>query len=220
MIQPQTTATYSLSPELRTVLRELRPMRYRRHAAIPAPIRDDARSWVSEPFFDGRRVIVDGFWKAVATPAHQKLEPFRYRGLKETIALAAAHGAVFDGLLVRIDRTTQRPTDFQEPDGTHRYTVIAFDLLVVEGRSVMDLKLKARQRLMDATLVGPGAIRRSRWLTAAPDQALDMVKERGLPALLVRHLDAPYVPGTHSELGRVIVAGTASPALGDWVHRG
>jgi ATP-dependent DNA ligase len=97
-------------------------------------------------------------------------------GLGEALA---AHRVVLDGEVATIEG---------------RETYMVFDLLYLDGRSLLDEAYRRRRELLEGLrLAGP------RWQTAPcfddGKAVLAAAREQGLPGVVAKRLDAPYRPG-------------------------
>lgn len=168
--------------------------------------------WAYEPKWDGMR--------ATATVAGGRLVLHSRNGrdvtpsYPELAALAGATGAaemVLDGEIVALDAAGKpsfqrlqermhRPRPAADLVRTVPVTYLVFDLLWLDGRSLCQLPLAERRRLLDAMeLAGPS------WQTSpsyvgegAGEALLAAAGDLGLEGVVAKRLDSPYQPGRRS----------------------
>jgi bifunctional non-homologous end joining protein LigD len=173
--------------------------------------RDDGR-WAFEIKWDGVRAIgyAAGGRLRLTSRNGNDITP-RYPELRELARALAGREAVLDGEVVAFD-ADGRPS-FQllqrRMHLTSEHTVrrlaqsepvayILFDLLWLDGHSLMDLRYdERRERLLELGLDG------ARWKTPAhhvgDGQAmLDASRAQGLEGIIAKRLDSPYLPGRRS----------------------
>jgi bifunctional non-homologous end joining protein LigD len=174
-------------------------------AKLPA---DDER-WAFEVKWDGVRAI------AYMRPGRIELESRnlleitpQYPELSRLTRDVGAHEAVLDGEIVAFDaegrpsfeRLQQRmhqtsDTVIRRRMKTHPVTYMIFDLLYLDGHSVMDEPYTERRRLLEEL-----ELHGDHWQTptysAGNGQALlDATKKQGLEGLMAKRLDSRYEPG-------------------------
>jgi bifunctional non-homologous end joining protein LigD len=212
------------TPSLPNLPDGLRPMLPR---PIPEPF--DSPDHVFEPAWGGRRAlafvgpadrpgdgdvrIVDADGRDVAT------------ALPELAGMAVrldARSAVLDGELVAVDDAGRAdPAALArrlEGTGGRPVAYLAFDLLHLDGRSLLTLPLHKRRDLLrrvlhpgDEVLAVPAIAAEGRALHAA-------AAAQGIAGVLARQRTSPYLPGTMSRLWRFIPVGpapaSATPEVG------
>ncbi len=202
-----------LEPTLPNPPTTLRPMLAR---TSPEPF--DSPDHLFEPNWGGRRVL------AIIGPAAapgggevsfldsdgQRLQsvPPELLGLGVRVA---ARSAVLDGELVVVDGAGRA-----DPDELERrlagqpgrpVAFLAFDLLDLDGRSLLRVPLERRRDALRRTL-HPGDEVLS--LPAIPTEGralFDAVTAQGLAGVLARHRSSPYLPGVRSRLWRFFPSG-------------
>jgi bifunctional non-homologous end joining protein LigD len=193
--------------------------------------REDGR-WAYEVKWDGVRAIgyAEGGRLRLESRNGRDITP-RYPELRELGRALGAREAILDGEVVAIGEDG-RPS-FQRLQGrmhlTSEHTVrrlsqsepvtyVIFDLLWLEGRSLMDLPyVERRERLMELGLDGPT------WQTPAHhvgDGAalLEASRAQGLEGILAKRVDCPYTPGRRSQ-GWIKVKNVrrADVVIGGWL---
>jgi len=192
--------------------------------------KDDDR-WAYEIKWDGVRAIgyAEGGRLRLDARTGRDITP-RYPELRELGRALAGREAILDGEVVAFDGG--RPS-FQKLQGRMHLTsehavrrlsqsdpvsYIVFDLLWLDGRSLMELEyVERRERLLELGLNG------ARWLTPAHhvgDGAamLEASRSQGLEGIIAKRLDCPYHPGRRSH-GWVKVKNvrTTEVVIGGWL---
>jgi bifunctional non-homologous end joining protein LigD len=200
----------------------LRPMLPR---ALPQPF--DSSEHLFEPFWGGRRALAivgpaDAPGRGEVslvdeTGAPMDQVPPDLAGLGVRVA---ARSAVLDGQLVVVDgagRSDEAELERRLAGLAGRsITFLAFDLLHLDGRSLLQQPLERRRdqlrrvlRPGDEVLAVPAIPGEGRALYAA-------VAAQGLAGVLARHRTSPYLPGVRSRLWRLIrVTPNGSAPAGD-----
>ena len=81
-------------------------------------------------------------------------------------------------------------------------TFLAFDLLHLDGRSTRELPYAGRRALLaELALAGPGWRTPRAFAAAEGDSLLEATRERGLEGVVMKRLDAPYLPGVVARRG-------------------
>jgi bifunctional non-homologous end joining protein LigD len=172
----------------------------------------EGRGWAYEIKWDGVRAI------AYSTPGELRLES---RNLKEITAqypelgrlnrALSSHAAILDGEIVAFDdrgrpsfASLQRRMHVGSPTAVKRLakaspvTYMIFDLLWLDGHSLMDLPYaERRERLRELSLSGPS------WQTPEPldgsgEEVLAATAEQGLEGVVAKRLDSAYQPGARA----------------------
>jgi bifunctional non-homologous end joining protein LigD len=191
-------------PDREAMPRGLKPM-----AAVLSTLPRDDENWGYEIKWDGIRAI------AYCEAGTLRLESRTLRDITSTYpelrAMAAELGsadAVLDGEVVAFDEggkpsferlqgrmNVASDAAIRRRMGDTPVTYMIFDLLYVEGRTLMDLPYtERRERLENLGLEGP------RWQTPSYHRGdgkglLNLTKEQGLEGLVAKRLDSRYLPG-------------------------
>jgi bifunctional non-homologous end joining protein LigD len=212
--------------------REPMPERIEPMLARSGSLPRDDEGWAYEVKWDGVRAIgyVDGGRLRLSSRNGRDITP-RYPELRELGRALGARQAVLDGEVVAFD-DEGRPS-FQRLQGRMHLTsehavrrlserepvtYIIFDLLFLDGHSLLDEPYVARrERLLELGLSGPT------WQTPAHhvgDGAalLEASRAQGLEGVLAKRLDCPYTPGRRSP-GWVKVKNVrrADVVIGGWL---
>jgi bifunctional non-homologous end joining protein LigD len=181
-------------------------------AARLGPVPKDDERWAFEIKWDGVRAIAHsepGRLRLHSRNLHD-ITP-RYPELSKLNRALSHHRAILDGEVVALDAegkpsfgALQRRMHLGSEHAVRRLakeapvTYMIFDLLWLDGHSLMDLPYEERRaRLAELDLNG------DRWRT--PDyvaghgkQMLEATAEQGLEGVMAKRLDAPYEPGRRS----------------------
>jgi bifunctional non-homologous end joining protein LigD len=179
--------------------REARPME-----AVPGDFPDGEGWWV-QPAFGGRRVLVrvEGGRAGVSDAASgETLAPDGLRGLGPSLS---ATSVLLDGELVGEDLWIS-------------------DVLHLDGRDCTPLPLRERRGLLDGLPLSGPHWRPAPVFPGAGAEVVAAVGQQGLPAVVVKDPEAPYVPGPSERwvevpTGRRAPAAPPPPARGPKVGR-
>jgi bifunctional non-homologous end joining protein LigD len=158
-----------VSPDAEPLPDRVRPVRTERRSRLPRHAADFGYEFA----WGGRRLIVIADRGSVRAHDEAGQDASAPRGLARALG---AHRAVLDGEIAAVE-------------GHETYLV--FDLLYLDGRSLVgDSYVRRREILAGLDLSGP------RWQTAPwfdDGRAVrEAARERGLPAIVAKRLDAPY----------------------------
>jgi bifunctional non-homologous end joining protein LigD len=170
---------------------------------VAAPF--DNPEWLFEVKWDGFRVesIVEG--GVVRAFTRGGLDATRYFGsFLEPPTWIAARQAIVDGEVIAVN-------DAGEPDfarlqsgikgqgpmvgGTAPFLYMVFDLMHLDGRSLVDEPLEERRRLLAQVLRPDPGVRFSAHTDGAGVAAFAAAKERGLEGIMAKDRRSPYEPG-------------------------
>ncbi len=199
-----------LEPALPNPPSNLRPMLAR---LLPEPF--DSTDHLFEPAWGGRRTLAiigpaetPGAGEVVLMDESGRPLPLLPPELGGLGVRLAARSAILDGELVVVDAAGRADSDelarrlAGEPGRPVAF--LAFDLLHLDGRSLLNMPLEKRRDLMrrvlrpgDEVLVVPAIPGEGRAL-------FDAVAAQGLAGVLARQRLSPYLPGIRSRLWRFI----------------
>ncbi|MEA2675498.1 MAG: bifunctional non-ous end joining protein LigD [Chloroflexota bacterium] len=193
-------------------LPSLRPM-----LARPLPEPFDSTAHLFEPVWGGARALAcigpavragEGDVRLVAEDGTEGPAPLDLAGLA---ARVDARSAVLDGEVVvvddagRLDHEEMARRLAGEPGRPMSY--LAFDLLDLDGRSLLNLALDKRRALLRQVL-RPGDEVVAVPAIASEGRALfEAVSGQGLYGIRARQRASPYLPGVRSRLWRTIAVG-------------
>jgi bifunctional non-homologous end joining protein LigD len=215
--------TMHLEPPLPQLPAGLRPMLAR---PLPEPFDSDAHLF--EPIWGGARALVligpaevagGGDVALVAEDGTRGPAPVDLAGLAMRVD---ARSAVLDGEVVVVDdagKLDRKELERRLRGGTGRpLSYLAFDLLHVDGRSLLNLSLDRRRQLLRQVL-RPGDEAVAVPAINVEGKALfEAVSGQGLFGIRARQRTSPYLPGVRSRLWRSIaVGGSTEPAVGGLV---
>ena len=212
--------------------REPMPEKLEPMLARTGPLPKDDENWAYEIKWDGVRAIgyAAGGRLRLSARSGRDITP-RYPELRGLGRALAGHEAIVDGEVVAF--TAEGLPSFQKLQGrmhlssehavrrlseSDPVSYIVFDLLWLDGHSLMDLTyVERRERLLELDLQG------DRWLTPAHhvgDGAamLEASRAQGLEGIIAKRLDCPYTPGRRSH-GWVKVKNvlTTDVVVGGWI---
>jgi bifunctional non-homologous end joining protein LigD len=136
------------------------------------------------------------------------------RGLGESLGLTQV---LLDGVLVAFDderrpdverlRTRLRVArDARAAAWRTPIVYLAFDLLHLDGRPLLDLPYAERRDLLEGLELGGAAWQVSPSFTTDGKDVLAAARDQGLPGIVAKRTASPYRPGTSSEDWRAIPA--------------
>ncbi len=213
--------TMRLEPPLPKLPSGLRPM-----LARPLPEPFDSEAHLFEPAWGGARALAligpsevqgAGDVRLVAEDGTTGPAPIDLAGLAGRVA---ARSAVLDGEIVVVDEGGKLDADElarRFGGGTGRpLSYLAFDLLYLDGKSLLGLALDKRRALLrqvlrpgDEVVAVPGIVTEGRALFEA-------ASAQGLFGIRARQRTSPYLPGVRSRLWRSIaVEGPEAVTGGD-----
>jgi bifunctional non-homologous end joining protein LigD len=178
---------------------------------VAAPFDDPG--WQFEVKWDGFRVeaVVDG--GAVRLWTRGRQDAARYFGdFLEPPAWIRASQAIVDGEVIALD-------DHGEPDfgllqdrikGRHRdaagasFVYEVFDLLHLDGRSLLAEPLEARRRALAEVLVADPRVRLSEHVEGTGLAFFEAARTRGLEGIMAKDRSSPYLPGRRSDAWRKV----------------
>lgn len=212
-----------LEPPLPRLPSGLRPM-----LARPLPEAFDSEGHLFEPMWGGARALAligpaerpgEGEVALVAEDGTTGPAPVELSGLAMRVA---ARSAVLDGEIVVVDadgRLDSEELGRRFGGGAGRpLSYLAFDLLHLDGRSLLNVPLE-RRRVLLRQVLRPGDEVVAVPAIAGEGRALfEAVSGQGLFGVRARQRSSPYLPGVRSRLWRsVTVAGPAEGTAGGGV---
>ena len=155
--------------------------------------------WVFEVKWDGYRAVASVHSGGVTFTSRRGLDLTReFPELGELGTLLAGREAVLDGEVVLLDEAGRSSFERLQNRSQHRGEAhyLAFDLLHLDGRSLLRRPYTERRRLL-AELIGEGTtrIQLSTQLGTDADEALAISAELGLEGVLAKRADSVYQPG-------------------------
>jgi bifunctional non-homologous end joining protein LigD len=160
--------------------------------------------WIYELKFDGIRLIVVKTGNKVSLLSRNKNElAGRFPEIVEALKNLPAHECVIDGEVVALDqqgRSSFQLLQAREMEGRKSPVYFyAFDLLQLDGKSLVSLPLEARKSALKQLCAGVGdPIRYSGNIGGEAKTLLDEVKRRGLEGIIGKQRNSIYEPGPRS----------------------
>jgi bifunctional non-homologous end joining protein LigD len=190
------------------------PERIQPMLAITGSLPADDDGWAYEVKWDGVRAVVyvDG-GRARAVDRNDKDITAAFPELREVGQKLGARPAVLDGEIVALgpdgrpsSGRLQRRLNLSGRAQVARrarevpVTYVAFDLLHLDGRSLLDLPYRDRRRQLDSLgLAGASLLTGDSYQDARGADVMVAVRQHGLEGVVAKRLDAPYLPGTRSD---------------------
>src|SRR6266536_2578690 len=179
--------------------RFIEPMKARLVEQPPA-----AGDWIYELKFDGIRLIAVKNGSNISLFSRNKNElARRFPKIVEAIRNLPARECVIDGEVVALDeegRSSFQLLQAREMEGrTSPIYFYAFDLLQLDGKSLMSLPLEARKNILEQLCADASdRIRYSGAIGGDAKQLLEEVKRRGLEGIIGKRRSSIYEPGRRS----------------------
>ena len=157
-----------------------------------------ADEWVFEAKWDGYRLIAEiayGEMKLRSRAGNTVTD--RYPGLAEIAAELADHEVVLDGEVVVYD-TKGVPNFGLLQVGGKDAEFLAFDLLYLDGTSLLRKKYSDRRRVLEALAATAPSLVVPPLLEGSGAEALEHSEKEGWEGIVAKRKDAVYVPGKRS----------------------
>ncbi len=156
--------------------------------------------WAFEGKWDGYRVLVEANHGKLCVRSRRGREvTAEYPQFKALAADLADHHVILDGEAVALDDTGV--PSFSEMQNRKRSTRVefwAFDILQLDGRSLLRAKYSDRRRLLEALAEGGGLIVPDQ-LTGDGHEALAHARKQRLEGVVAKRRDSTYQPGRRSQ---------------------
>ena len=166
-----------------------------------APATDD---WIYELKFDGIRLVAVKRNKKVSLFSRNQNDlSARFPDIVEAIKNLPARECVIDGEVVALDdkgRSSFQLLQAHEMEGRKSPIYFyAFDLLQLDGKSLIGLPLEARRNVLEKLCADAGdPIRYSGAIGSDPKRLLEEVQRRGLEGIIGKQRNSVYEPGRRS----------------------
>ena len=163
-----------------------------------------AGDWIYELKFDGIRLIAVRSGKKVSLLSRNKNElTGRFPEIVEAVKSLPARECVIDGEVVALDeegRSSFQLLQAREMEGRKSPVYFyAFDLLQLDGKSLIGLPLETRKNVLEKLCADAGdPIRYSGVIGGDAKALLDEVKHRGLEGIVGKQRTSVYEPGRRS----------------------
>ena len=179
--------------------RFVEPMKAKLVEKPPAP-----SDWIYELKFDGIRLIAVKTDKKVSLLSRNQNElGARFPEIVEAVKDLPARECVIDGEVVALDeegRSSFQLLQAREMEGRKSPVYFyAFDLLQLDGKSLVSLPLEARKNVLKKFCAQAGdPIRYSGAIGGDAERLLEEVKRRGLEGIIGKQRNSVYEPGRRS----------------------
>ena len=161
--------------------------------------------WIYELKFDGIRLIAIGNRQKVSLLSRNKNDlSARFPEIVDAVENLSANECVLDGEVVALDeqgRSSFQLLQAREMEGRKSPVYFyAFDLLQLEGKSLLSLPLQARKNVLEKLCGGANdpRIRYSGAIGGDATQLLKEVQRRGLEGIIGKLSNSVYEPGRRS----------------------
>ena len=158
-----------------------------------------AGQWAFEGKWDGYRLLVDADHGGLRLRARSGRDVTgEYPQLQALAADLADHHVILDGEVVALDESGV--PSFGEMQNRARSTRIefwAFDILLLDGRSLLRAKYSDRRRLLETLAAGGGLIV-PELLSGDGPEAMAHVRENRWEGVVAKKRDSTYQPGRRS----------------------
>ncbi len=159
-----------------------------------------ATEWAFEGKWDGYRLLFDADHGRVRLQSRSGRDVTReYPHLQPVAEALADHHAILDGEVVALDETGV--PSFGEMQNRVRATRIqywAFDLLQLDGRSLLRAKYRDRRRLLETLASGRDALIVPDPLPGDGPEALEYARKHRWEGVVAKRLESTYQPGRRS----------------------
>src|SRR5271156_1061037 len=158
-----------------------------------------ASQWAFEGKWDGYRLLVEADHGTARLRSRSGRDVTKeYPQLRSLADGLADHHAVLDGEVVALDKSGA--PSFNEMQNRSRATRVeywAFDLLYLDGRSLLRAKYQDRRRLLE-TLASAGNVTVPELLPGDGAEALDYSRKHQWEGVVAKKRDSSYQPGRRS----------------------
>ena len=180
-------------------------------AATLAPEAFDDDDWIFEPKWDGVRAIATCTDQTVLVSRSMRDITPSYPELAKVHEQLVALEAVVDGEIVTLDQgrpsferlqsrinlTNER--DIKRATQTCPVTFIAFDLLYLDGRSLLKAPLEERKSLLDEVVVKTDRIDVSTYIEGEGTTLYAVAEQNRLEGIVAKKLGSPYRSGRRAK---------------------
>ena len=207
---------------------ELPPLEPMLATSLPRPFDDD--DYLFEPKWDGVRALAVCEDETRLFSRSRNDITHTYPELARLHERLVATGAVVDGEIVALvegrpsfERLQSRinllnDRDIERAVKAIPVTFIAFDVVYVDGRSVVDVAIEERKRTLEELIVPAPFLRVSSPCVEGSGVALsEAARASGLEGIVAKRLGSPYRPGRRSrEWLKIKVVHEADVVIGGW----
>ena len=180
--------------------------------ATPGPLPADEAAFGFEILWDGLRVLAYGEGGRVRLAAAGVEDAGdTFPELRPLGAALGASQAVLDGELVALDeggrpdpdrmaarRAAGSETAVRRAAKRTQVAYMVYDLVFLDGRVILDLPYTERRERLEGLGLAGAAWQVPAFHVGDGGALLELARLQGLPGVVAKRLDSPYVPGTHS----------------------
>ncbi|WP_405488750.1 ATP-dependent DNA ligase [Nocardia sp. NBC_00511] len=159
----------------------------------------DAEHWAFETKWDGFRLIAeldDGILTLRSRAGH--VVTGKYPGLSILGTELAGHSAVLDGEAVVFDDHGSANLGLLRAD-SGRAVFVAFDLLYLDGTSLVRKRYEDRRRVLEALAAQSSSLIVPPRLTGSGAEALRYSQDHGMEGVIAKRRDSVYLPGRRGQ---------------------
>lgn len=178
----------------------IEPMKALLRAELPK-----GQDWIYEVKFDGFRALaVLESGRVSLFSRNGKNMTGRYPEIVQALEQWPSRDAVLDGEIVAVDAEGRSSFQLLQSfltAGKSKPPLLyyVFDLLNLDGRSLMDLPLSKRKEMLESLVQTlPDTVRFSAGIEAESVRLLNEMKKRGLEGVIAKHRNSKYQPGGRS----------------------
>ncbi len=159
----------------------------------------DASHWAFEGKWDGYRLIFDARHGELTLRSRSGRDvTLEYPQLTSLAADLVDHRVILDGEVVALDESDVPSFgEMQNRTRSSRVEFWAFDLLHIDGRSLLNVKFRDRRRLLEA-LAGGSNLVVPEQITGDGEAALEYSRQRRWEGVVAKKWDSTYQPGRRS----------------------
>lgn len=189
----------------------------------------DKDGWIFEPKWDGVRALATCIDSTMLISRNLNDITSTYPELAKLHQQAVALEAIVDGEIVAMsdgrpsfERLQSRinlanPRDIEAATKQIPVTFIAFDLLYLDGRSLIDLPLLERKELLQDLFVPADFLSVSPYVPTDGVALFEVARERSLEGIVAKRATSPYRPGRRSrDWLKIKTTHTADVVVGGW----
>jgi DNA ligase D-like protein (predicted ligase)/DNA ligase D-like protein (predicted polymerase)/DNA ligase D-like protein (predicted 3'-phosphoesterase) len=159
-----------------------------------------ASQWAFEAKWDGYRLLVDADHGEIRLRSRSGRDITKEFPQLRSIAVDLAdHHAVLDGEVVALDASgVPRFSEMQNRARATRIEFWAFDLLYLDGRSLLRARYRDRRQLLETLAAGADSLTVPEQLSGDGEQALEYSRKHQWEGVIAKKRDSTYQPGRRS----------------------
>ena len=188
----------------------------------------DDPDWLFEVKWDGFRVeaVVDGGATRLWTRGEKDAAQWYFGPFLDPPTWIAATSAIVDGEVIALDEKGEPDFALLQARIKGRgaaaeptpFVYEVFDLLHLDGRSLLDEPLEERRRLLASVLRADPRVRLSEYIEGEGMAFFEAAKVRGLEGIMAKDRRSPYVPGKRTDRWqKVKIRPEQELVVGGWV---